>query len=82
MSIEEKNNTRQEFNRMCALLKEMGVEYEVTFPAYLSFSNENGECRAFPSQTYDDKLVVFYQVKAWCDTAEDALIACGLMGEQ
>lgn len=82
MSIEEKNRTREEFERMKAMLDEMGVDYEVTFPAYLSFTNENGDCMAFPSQTYDDKLVVFYHVKEWCDTAEDALRACGVMPDE
>lgn len=82
MTIEQKDNTRQELERMKSLLDELGIEYEVSFPAYLSFSNANGECLAFPSQTYDDKLVIFYQVKEWCDTAEDALIACGVMEEK
>lgn len=79
MTVEEKKSTMRQFERVKELLDKMDVEYEVTMPAFVSFDNQQGACMAFPSQTYDDKLVVVYQKKEWCDTAEDALIACGLM---
>lgn len=79
MTAQEKSNTLDEFERLGQMLDEMGVEYTLRSPYYLSFDNANGECVAFPSQTYDDKLVVFHQVKEWHDTAEDVLKACGVM---
>lgn len=82
MTIEQKENTRKELERMKSLLDDLGIDYDVSFPAYLYFSNANGECMVFPSQTHDDKLVIVYPVKKWCDTAEDVLIACGVMEEQ
>lgn len=79
MTIEQKKNTRQQFERLKARLDEHGIEYEFVAPSRLVFENKHGEVIVFPSQTYDDKLVVYYKVKEWCETAEDVLKACGLM---
>lgn len=82
MSLQDKERMRREIDRIKRQLDDMGISYEVSHPAYLMFDNASGECMIFPSQTYDDKLVVFHQVKEWCDTAEDALEACGLKEER
>ena len=79
MTIEEKKRTLEEFERVKELLDELGVPYEVSSPHFIAFDNASGDCMVFPSQTYDDKLVVFYQSKARCTKAEEALIACGVM---
>lgn len=79
MTIEEKKRALHEFDKLVASLEKMGVEYSLNKPSYVMFDNASGECMAFPSQTYDGKLVVVYQVKERYDTAEEVLKACGLV---
>lgn len=82
MSAEDKAKALEQYARAKELLDGAGVEYDETHPCFLSFDNKNGQCMLFPSQTHDGKLVVFYQVKEWHDTAEDALASCGVLGEE
>lgn len=78
MTIEEKQATEREFQRVIEMLSDAGVAYEIHRP-FVSFSNEHGECWVFPSQTYDGKLCVRHTEKTWCATAEDALRTCGII---
>ena len=78
MTIEEKKAIEREFRRVKEILEENGIAYEEHNP-FVSFSNEHGECWVFPSQTFDGKLCVRYTTKTWCDTAESALLQCGVI---
>lgn len=82
MTAEEKSNTLAEMDRVAELLDKLGVEYEHKVPSFILFENQVGQCMAFPSQTYDDKLVVVYEAKARCATAEELLKVCGVMGDE
>jgi len=68
---------QEQMDSLKEMLSGMGVEYEQHAP-FVNFDNGDGECMVFPSLTYDGKLVVRYTRKVWCDTAEEALKACGL----
>lgn len=81
MTIEQKKETEKEFERVKSILDGMGIAYEVHRP-YISFMDDDGnECMVFPSQTYDDKLVVSFRRKERFSNAEDALRACGVIDE-
>lgn len=82
MTAEEKSNTLAEMDRVAELLDKLGVEYERKAPAFILFENSVGQCMAFPSQTYDDKMVVVFESKVRCDTAEELLATCGVMGNE
>ena len=81
MTTEQRKQTMVEFELVKAMLDERGIPYEEHNP-FISFNNGDGECWVFPSQTYDEKLAVHFSRKTRCDTAEQALRACGIMGEQ
>lgn len=72
---------QEEMDRLTAALDEMGVAYESHEGGMVTFQANGGECNVFPSQTYDGKLFVRYTGKARVDTAMDALLKCGLLGD-
>lgn len=78
MTKEEKQNTEREFERVKQMLDENGISYEIHRP-FISFDNGEGETWVFPSQTHDNKLCVRFIKKEWCETAEEALAACGVL---
>lgn len=81
MTTEQRKQTMAEFERVKAMLDERGIPYEGPNP-FISFDNGDVECWVFPSQTYDEKLAVHFSRETRCDTAEQALRVCGIMGEQ
>lgn len=81
MTIMEKERALREFEKLVSQLEEMGVAHTVREPHSVLFDNENGECMAFPSQTYDGKLVILYQAKERYDTADEVLKACGVTSD-
>lgn len=82
MSIEEKEHALREFKKLITQLEKAGVEHSISKPHCVMFDGPHGECMAFPSQTYDGKLVVVFQVKERCDTADEVLEMCGLREER
>ena len=68
----------EEMEALKGMLEVAGVAYEEHNP-YISFSNGNGECWVFPSQTYDGKLAVQYVGRARVHTAKEALRLCGVV---
>ncbi len=79
MTIEQKKEIEREFEKVKQMLDDKGIPYEVHRP-FISFMDMTGnECTVFPSQSYDDKLVVSYRRKKRVDSAEEALRACGVI---
>ena len=69
-----------EMERLKELLDKNGIDWEQSGTMSLvTFDGPNGQCIAFPSQTYDGKMCLSYTTKAWCDTAEEALRLCGVL---
>ena len=81
MDTETRRRIESEMERLKEALDKRGISWEQHNP-FVSFSNSEGECWVFPSQTYDGKLCVRYTGKTWCDTAEEALKACGVTGDE
>ena len=79
MSTRDRRRAVDEMERVKELLDKIGIEWEQHTP-FVSFSNGDGECWVFPSQTYDGKLCVRYAGKGWCETAEETLALCGIVG--
>lgn len=48
--------------------------------AFTTFMNDSGDCHVFPSLDRPGKLYVSYCAMAYCDTVEDVLEVCGLLG--
>lgn len=48
--------------------------------AFTTFENDSGECHVFPSFNRPGRLYVSYCATAYCDTVEDVLEVCGLLG--
>lgn len=67
-----------EFNHLLALLEERGIEYSLITQTCVSFDNQTGECVALPSTIEAGKLFVCYQIKSYCDTADELLDICGV----
>ena len=68
---------QEQMDRLREALEGLGVPYEKHAP-YVSFDNGDGECWVFPSQTYDDELVVRYAGRVRVKSADEALRACGM----
>ena len=68
----------EQMDRLKDQLEGLGIPYEKHAP-YVSFDNGDGECWVFPSQTYDNTLVVRYTKRGRCSTAEEALRLCGMI---
>lgn len=81
MTKEEKMLTQREFEALKKALTERGIAFEEHNP-FILFSGPFGQCMVFPSQTYDDKLVVKYEVKKHVNTAIDVLHACGIDSDE
>ena len=50
--------------------------------AFTTFMNDSGECHVFPSLDRPGKFYVSYCAVAYCDTVEDTLRICGLLGDE
>ena len=81
MTREEKMLTQREFEALKKALTERGIAFEEHDP-FILFSGTFGKCMVFPSQTYDDKLVVKYEAKLRVNTAIDALQVCGIDSDE
>lgn len=81
IDIEARRRGDAEMERLKQMLTEAGVEWEERGEGtpIVSFRHGTSNCRAFPSQTYDGKMCVSYEAKAWVDTAEEALGLCGVI---
>ena len=75
MTLQEKQATLEEFERVKQLLTERGIEWYQHRP-FIEFKGEHGTCRIWPSQTHDGKLTVTFTGKQWASTAESALELC------
>lgn len=69
-----------QMGRLKELLDAKGIGWEQHLP-YVSFKNDSGECWVFPSQTHDGELCVRHTSRTRCETAEQALKACGVGDE-
>lgn len=78
MDAEAIRRTSAEMDRLKAELDRRGIKWRCTREGtpVVSFDNEVGECRVFPSQTYEGKLFVSYSTFARCDTADEVLGVC------
>lgn len=81
IDIEARRRGDAEMEKLKLMLTEFGVEWEERGEGtpVVSFKNGYSNCIAFPSQTYDGKMCVHYEMKAHVDTAEDALRICGVI---
>ena len=61
-----------------ATLTARGIEYERNEGGMITFSNSDGGCHIFPSQTYDGKLFVRHSLGERVSTAKEALALCGI----
>lgn len=70
-----------EMEKLKEMLDEVGIDWEQRGEGtpIVNFRNLDGDCWAFPSQTYDGKMCVRYTRKAWVETAEEALRLCGVV---
>ena len=70
-----------EMEKLKQMLTESGVEWKERGGSapVVSFKNGHYNCFAFSSQTYDGKMCVHYETKAYVDTAEEALRICGVI---
>lgn len=82
IDIDARKRGDMEMERVKLLLDNANVDWEQRGEGtpILQFDNGTGDCWVFPSQTYDGKLCVRFTRKSWVDTAEDALRACGVIG--
>ena len=81
MTVQEKEQAKAEVERLCELLDEKGIQYEVN-DHHVTFQNQYGKCTAYPSQTYDGLLRVTYTTICRCAKAEQALSACGVLEDE
>jgi len=80
IDIEARTRGDMEMEKLKELLDKNGIDWEQSGTmSMVSFDGPNGTCFAFPSQTYDGKMCVRFETKAWCDTAEEALKLCGVL---
>jgi hypothetical protein len=62
-------------------LESIGIEFEQHEGGMVTFRDHGRDCTVFPSQTYDGKLFVRFTAETRVDTAIDALVACGVLGD-
>lgn len=81
IDIQARKRGDAEMERLKSLLDSVGIEWEQRGEGtpIVTFSNDDGDCWAFPSQTYDGKMCVRFTRKAWVDTADEALKLCGVI---
>ena len=81
IDIEARRRGDAEMERLKQLLDDNSIEWEERGEGtpVVSFKRGASNCYAFPSQTYDGKMCVRYEAKAWVDTADEALKLCGVV---
>lgn len=84
IDIQARRRGDSEMEHIKKLLSGIGVAWEQRGEGtpIVKFNNGIGECWVFPSQTYDGKLCVRFTRKELVETAEDAIMACGVFPYQ
>lgn len=70
---------REQMENLTKTLESMGVEFKQHEGGMVTFQNASGECRVFPSQTYDGLLKVRFSGEGRVGTADAALRLCGVL---
>lgn len=80
IDIQARRRGDAEMERVKELLDKQNIDWEQRGDGtpIVQFDNGSGDCWVFPSQTYDGKLCVRYSRKVLVETADEALMACGV----
>lgn len=70
----------KEMAKLVRTLETRGIDYDIG-EGSVSFEHDGFRCLVFPSVDQNGKLCVSFETIEWCDTAEQALMLCGVVGD-